>query len=208
LENDHVTAIVLVSGSSALQVIPFAAPSEGGAWDDIRHDLRIKLAAESYSPRDCEGDFGVELLANLPSQNGRQLVRFLGIDGPRWFIRAMFTGAGASDPLAGKPLTDVLANVIVVRGNEPRPVRDPLPMQLPRPAVAAPAPEQPKARVTSEYAQRDAVGADRGSVDRDVERSPYLANATYRERYGPVADETIEIRGLPFIDDDELALTR
>ncbi len=212
VENNHVSAIVLVQGSSALQIIPFAAPLDDSAWTDIRHDLRVKLDAERYSPRECEGEFDVELLANLPSQNGRQLVRFLGIDGPRWFIRAMFTGAAASDPAAGQSLVKVLRNTIVVRGLEPRPVRDPLPMNLPEPASAAKkqAVEQPKARVTERVPARDRALGDESLPSREQapSRSPYLAGATYRERFGPVADETIEIRGLPFADDDELALTR
>ncbi len=209
VEDDHISAIVLVQGNSALQVIPFAAPREDGAWDDIRHDLRIKLEAENYAPRECEGEFDLELLANLPTQNGRQLVRFLGIDGPRWFIRAMFTGAAASDPAASKILLDVLRNTIVVRGIEPRPVRDPLPMRMPEPATTKPvAPEQPIARVASQVARETRLaGESRPPRERIPARSSYLADATYRERYGPVADETIEIRGLPFLNEDELALT-
>lgn len=218
VENNHVSAIVLVHGSSAMQVIPFAAPADDSAWVDIRHDLRVKLEAENYSPRECEGEFDVELLANLPSQHGRQLVRFLGIDGPRWFIRAMFTGAAASDPVAGQPLIKALRNTVVVRGNEPRPVRDPLPMHLPeRTAPAAQksvqqkSVEQPQARVTE---RRPAALGGRRLTEETLSgrgqtpaRSPYLADATYRERFGPVADETIEIRGLPFADDDELVRT-
>ncbi|MGH3544466.1 MAG: DUF3710 domain-containing protein [Mycobacteriales bacterium] len=211
VEDNHVSAIVLVHDGSALQVIPFAAPLDDGAWGDIRHDLRVKMETENYSPRDCEGEFDVELLANLPSQNGRQLVRFLGIDGPRWFIRAMFTGAAASDPAAGVTLIKVLRNTVVVRGNEPRPVRDPLPMNLPDQASASaknPV-EQPRARVAEHSGARGRRRAVEPLPSREQApaQSPYLAGTTYRERFGPVADETIEIRGLPFADDDELALT-
>ncbi len=209
VEDGHVSAIVLVHGGSALQVIPFAAPLEDSAWTGIRHDLRVKMEAENYSPRDCEGEFDVELLANLPSQSGRQLVRFLGIDGPRWFIRAMFTGAAASDPAAGQALIQVLRNMVVVRGSEPRPVRDPLPMRLPE-QIAPVAKNQPQARVTEQPVARGRRLVDEPLPGREQvpTRSSYLAGATYRERFGPVADETIEIRGLPFADDDELALTR
>ncbi|MGH3804681.1 MAG: DUF3710 domain-containing protein, partial [Pseudonocardiaceae bacterium] len=123
---------------------------------------------------------------------------------------AMFTGAAASDPAAGKPLIEVLANMVVFRGSEPRPVRDPLPMHLPAeqtPIAPTMARQQPPARVASDAASRDSVAARR-SNERAPDQSSYLAGATYRERYGPVADETIEIRGLPFVDDDDLALTR
>ena len=207
LESDgHVSAFVLVHAGSALQIIPFAAPRSEGAWAEIRHDLRVKLEMEGHWPRECEGDFDVELLANLPSQKGRQLVRFLGIDGPRWFIRAMFTGVAATDPKAGETLVSVLRNAIVVRGAEPRPVRDPLPLSMPQqaPVSTETAPRRSTARL--------AAAGGSASVAARATTEPSRASmgkATHRDsNYSPIADQTIEIRGLPFVDDDELALAR
>ena len=58
-------------------------------------------------------------------------MRFIGIDGPRWFLRAMLVGAVATDAAKARPFEDALRNVVVVRGNEPLPVREPVPLQLP-----------------------------------------------------------------------------
>ncbi len=58
-------------------------------------------------------------------------VRMVGIDGPRWLLRATFLGA-AADPAKAQPLEDVLRQVVVVRGNEPLPVGEPVPLQLPK----------------------------------------------------------------------------
>jgi hypothetical protein len=64
-------------------------------------------------------------------------VRFVGVDGPRWFLRAMMVGAIAQDRSKAARFEDALRNVVVVRGNDPLPVRDPVPLQLPKEIVAA-----------------------------------------------------------------------
>jgi hypothetical protein len=62
-------------------------------------------------------------------------VRFLGVDGPRWFLRAMLVGPIAVDAEKAAPFEDALRAVVVVRGNEPLPVREPVPLQLPKEAL-------------------------------------------------------------------------
>ena len=62
-------------------------------------------------------------------------VRFVGVDGPRWFLRAMLAGAPATEDAQAKPFLDTFRGVVVVRGSEPLPVRDPVPLQLPKEAA-------------------------------------------------------------------------
>jgi hypothetical protein len=62
-------------------------------------------------------------------------VRFVGVDGPRWFLRGMLAGAPAQDDAQAKPFLDTFRGVVVVRGSEPLPVRDPVPLRLPRDAA-------------------------------------------------------------------------
>ena len=62
--------------------------------------------------------------------------RFLGVDGPRWFLRGMISGPAGEDPEAAAPLEAAFRQVIVVRGSEPMPVREQLPMTLPPEAAA------------------------------------------------------------------------
>jgi hypothetical protein len=59
-------------------------------------------------------------------------VRFVGIDGPRWFLRAMFVGPAALDESAAEPFEQALRQVIVVRGSDPLPAREPIPLRLPK----------------------------------------------------------------------------
>jgi hypothetical protein len=59
-------------------------------------------------------------------------LRFVGIDGPRWLVRAVYQGRAAVDPQAAAPLTACLQGVVVERGREAMPVREALPLRLPR----------------------------------------------------------------------------
>jgi hypothetical protein len=67
-------------------------------------------------------------------------VRFIGVDGPRWFLRAMFAGPVAADGQQAAPYEELLRQVVVVRGSEPLPVREPVPLRLPA-GVELPPPE-------------------------------------------------------------------
>jgi len=64
-------------------------------------------------------------------------IRFVGVDGPRWFLRGLLAGAAAADPAAAAPLEAVFREVVVVRGEHPVPPRDLLELRLPAEAAAA-----------------------------------------------------------------------
>jgi hypothetical protein len=128
----QVAAATLTYGSSEMQVGVFAAPRTAGIWDEVRKEIRGSIASQGGTAQDERGRFGLELTARVPAQGGYQTVRFVGVDGPRWFLRALFTGQGATDPARAAALEDALRNIVVVRGSAPMPVRDPLPLQLPR----------------------------------------------------------------------------
>jgi hypothetical protein len=94
-----------------------------------------------------DGPFGPELagtiLATPPAQPGqappqpvRRPARFLGVDGPRWFLRGMMSGPAAAEPEAAAELEQAFRAIVVVRGSEPMPVREPLPLTLPAEAAA------------------------------------------------------------------------
>jgi hypothetical protein len=67
------------------------------------------------------------------------------VDGPRWFLRGVLTGPEAGSPAAGSasaPLADAFRAIVVVRGTDPMPVREQLPLVLPPEAAAQLAREQ------------------------------------------------------------------
>ena len=67
-------------------------------------------------------------------------MRFIGVDGPRWFLRGVLQGRAASDEAAAAPLREVLDQVVVVRDGQARPPREILPLRDPS-AAAGPEPE-------------------------------------------------------------------
>jgi hypothetical protein len=69
-------------------------------------------------------------------------VRFIGVDGPRWFLRGLFQGPAATDPAAAEPLEALIREVVVVRGDHPVPPRDLLELRLPPEAQQALADQQ------------------------------------------------------------------
>jgi hypothetical protein len=151
-----VVGATLRHGESLLQVSAFAAPRAGGIWDEVRADLARNASGQGASLKAVEGPFGTELAGTVmaappprpedPTPTPvRRPARFLGVDGPRWFLRAMITGPAAVEPEAAAVLEDVFADIVVVRGNEPMPVREQLPLTLPAQAAAQLARQQEQA---------------------------------------------------------------
>jgi Protein of unknown function (DUF3710) len=133
----EVVAATMVQGDSAMQVNVFAAPKRTGIWAEVRSEIAAALLEGGGSTEQVEGPYGVELQAQVPTEvpgQGTMLApaRFLGVDGPRWFLRALITGPAATDDAAAAGLEKTLKDVVVQRGNEAMAVRDPLPLHLPR----------------------------------------------------------------------------
>jgi hypothetical protein len=136
-----VVAVVLVSQDSSAQVNVFAAPRSEGIWREVREEIAEALRGSGGRAEEAEGVLGTELRAEIPQEVPGQGVlrapaRFVGVDGPRWFLRGLLTGPAATDDTAAAPLLDALRRIVVVRGTEPMPARDPLPLVLPAEAAA------------------------------------------------------------------------
>ncbi|HEY9388604.1 MAG TPA: DUF3710 domain-containing protein [Mycobacteriales bacterium] len=126
-----IAAATLSQSTSQMQVGVFAAPRTEGIWDEVRKEILGSIASQGGTGQEVRGTFGKEISARLPVQGGMQPARFVGVDGPRWFLRALLTGPAATDPSRASALEDALRQTVVVRGDDPMPVRDPLPMRLP-----------------------------------------------------------------------------
>jgi hypothetical protein len=147
-QQQKVIGATLRSGDSLLQVSAFAAPRAGGIWDGVREDLARSASGQGGSLREVEGPFGPELAGTIvaapPAQPGqatppqpvRRAARFLGVDGPRWFLRGLITGPAAESPESAAVLESAFRGIVVVRGTAPMPVREQLPLTLPPQAAA------------------------------------------------------------------------
>ena len=145
----EVIAATLVQGQAAVQVNAFAAPRTEGIWSEVLDEIAESLTSSGGTVERVEGPHGPELKAHVPTQvPGQGIVmapaRFIGVDGPRWFLRALYTGAAAVDPTAAEPLERAVRDVVVVRGSDPMAVRDALPLRLPPDAVQQAEPPQPE----------------------------------------------------------------
>ncbi|MFI5834592.1 DUF3710 domain-containing protein [Micromonospora sp. NPDC051300] len=134
--------VVLVHGENALQLGVFAAPRSDGIWDEVREEIRTSLANDGAAVDEVEGERGPELRARVRTPDGVTDLRFVGIDGPRWMVRGVFQGRAAADPAAGGALAACLDGLVVDRGQEAKPVREPLPLRLPREVAEQQAAEQ------------------------------------------------------------------
>ena len=134
-QSKRIVAVGLDYADSSLQVQPFAAPRTGGLWDETRVQLRDQVKAQGGRVEEREGPLGKELLAEVPATaaegSGLRLARFIGIDGPRWFLRGVIGGAGASDPDEAAKVEDLFRSIVVVRGGSPMPPRDLIPLKMP-----------------------------------------------------------------------------
>lgn len=141
----NVVAVTLGLNGSAMQLQVFAAPRTLGIWDELREEITVSVGKQGGTAEEVEGPFGTELLARLPVKTpeggtGHRPARFVGVDGPRWFLRAVVTGKAAVEADAAAELEAVLADVVVVRGQEARAPRDVLLLHAPGQASAAPPP--------------------------------------------------------------------
>lgn len=135
----RVVAVGLDYAGSSLQVQPFAAPRSSGLWHEIRQQIVDQITKQGgrITPRD--GVFGPELLAEIPVAGGQpRLARFIGVDGPRWFLRGVISGAGATDPAAAAQIEEIFRSIVVVRGTTPMPPRDLIPLHMPATGQQAP----------------------------------------------------------------------
>lgn len=136
-ESQSVMSATAVHGESAVQLQAFAAPRSSGVWDEIREEIRVSILGQGGTADEAVGPLGRELRTRMPQAgpDGRTVfapARFLGVDGPRWFLRAVFSGRAAIDEGEAETLLDVVRQTVVVRGETPMAPRELLPLSLPK----------------------------------------------------------------------------
>ncbi|NIK60133.1 DUF3710 domain-containing protein [Kribbella shirazensis] len=141
-----VQAVLLMLDDSALELRAFAAPKTTGIWDEVRQEIMDEAAKMGGTASETDGPFGTELVLVVPVEDPEgqvfsQTSRVIGVDGPRWLLRATVLGRAAVEPDAAEPMEATLRNVVVVRGSEPMAVRESLPLRLP-PGAQPNAPEE------------------------------------------------------------------
>lgn len=139
---NRIVAVALDYAGSTLQVQPFAAPRNSGLWHEIREQIEEQIAKQGGTTTTSPGPFGPEIRAEIPSPDGEgsRIARFVGVDGPRWFLRGVISGQALVDPEAAARVEELFRSVVVVRGTTPMPPRDLIPLQVP-PSMAGGTPQ-------------------------------------------------------------------
>lgn len=135
-QTGRVGSLTFQFGQAAVQTLLSSAPKSTGLWDEVREELVKDLQKQGATITEREGEYGPEILAQVPAataggQRGQVQMRFVGIDGPNWFMRLVFNNA-PEDSADYQHLREVLQQLVIRRDATPRPPREVLPLSLPQ----------------------------------------------------------------------------
>lgn len=135
----RVVAVALDYFGSTLQLQVFSSTRTTGLWNEVRNQLAQQLASQGATVTEVITELGPELQGNVPTMvNNVQSVqpaRFIGVDGPRWFLRGVIAGPAAIDPDQGAKMVELFRDIVVVRGQQPLPPRELLTLKVPEQAA-------------------------------------------------------------------------
>ncbi|MBF4573676.1 DUF3710 domain-containing protein [Herbiconiux sp. VKM Ac-1786] len=142
---NRVVAVGLDYAGSTLQVQAFAAPRSTGLWNEIREQIEDQILKQGGKSTAQVGPFGPELVAGVPATapdgtQGMRIARFIGVDGPRWLLRGVIAGEAIQNPTAKAAVEELFRSVVVVRGTQPMPPRDLIPLSIPKTAASGATP--------------------------------------------------------------------
>jgi hypothetical protein len=153
VQDQIVVNATLVHGPNAIQIQAFAAPKTAGIWIEVCDEIAASVREGGGSAERAEGPLGPELHARIappppsqggpPAGSGPQPLRFIGVDGPRWFLRGLVSGPAATDPNQAKRLIDLFRGTVVHRGTDAMAPRELLPLRLPKDAMQQQPPAEP-----------------------------------------------------------------
>ena len=129
-----IVALTLELAGHRLQLQAFAASKSQGIWLETLEALEKGITAQGGAATRAEGLLGPELHAKVPVKiEGREesrYSRFIGVDGPRWFLRGVINSPGLDDYHYAK-LVEVFRSTAVSRGDIAMPPGELLPLRLP-----------------------------------------------------------------------------
>jgi hypothetical protein len=133
--SSRIVALTIDHQGSSIQLQAFSAPGSAGIWHEIRGTLDESIVSQGGKTETVIGPLGPELNAQIPTRDGGfRLAKFIGVDGPKWFLRGVISGLALGDNLAMAHMVDIFRSVVVVRGSSPMPPKELL--QLVAPAGA------------------------------------------------------------------------
>jgi hypothetical protein len=135
-QTGEVQSAMLAGEEGAIELRAFAAPRGGDLWSEVRPQIAGDVAQHGGTATERDGRWGVELVCQMQvvmpdGTSAMQPSRIVGVNGPRWLLRATFLGHPAVEPDDAREWEDALGAVVVHRGSHAMPVGDALPLVLP-----------------------------------------------------------------------------
>ncbi len=144
-KSGRVRAVLLAGPGGAIELRAYAAPRNGDLWSEVRPQIAADAARRGGTATEQEGPFGTELLCEIQvtAPDGVQRLqpsRVIGINGPRWLLRATLLGEPVREPEKAAPWEDAITRIAVRRGAAPMPVGEQLPLAMPEGSRRVPPP--------------------------------------------------------------------
>jgi hypothetical protein len=122
-DSQRVLAVTLIHEGGGIQLQAFATPRSEGLWNTVRQQLRESVSSQGGESDELHTSLGKELAIEVPAKTesgkpGKRVMRFAGIDGPRWFVRAVFSGKAVTNDEIRAELSALFRGVVVDRGEE------------------------------------------------------------------------------------------
>jgi hypothetical protein len=127
-----VQSVVIAGPDGALELRAFAAPRGGDLWSEARPQIAAEVAQAGGTATERQGPWGTELICQVAQRGGdTRVTRVVGINGPRWMLRASLLGTPATKPDDAGTWEDSIRKVAVRRGSHAMPVGEALPVVMP-----------------------------------------------------------------------------
>jgi hypothetical protein len=124
--------VQIVGPDGAVELRAFAAPRSGDLWSEVRPQIAAEVAQGGGTATEHEGPWGPELILRTGQRGGQQqVVRMIGVNGPRWMLRCQLVGAGAQRPDDSAAWEETIRKVAVHRGAHAMPVGEALALTMP-----------------------------------------------------------------------------
>jgi hypothetical protein len=126
----------MVTPNGRYNITAYAAPKTGNLWREVVTEIAESLRNDSAQVSVEDGPWGREVVGVMTKGPEPVVMRFVGVDGPRWMVRGAAIGTPESAEAIAEEVRNALADTVVRRGDTPQPVRAMLNLQLSESLVA------------------------------------------------------------------------
>jgi hypothetical protein len=124
------TMVWMVTPNGRYNITAYAAPKTGNLWREVVTEIAESLRNDSAQVSVEDGPWGREVVGVMTKGPEPVVMRFVGVDGPRWMVRGAAIGTPESADAIAADVRNALADTVVRRGDTPQPVRAMLNLQL------------------------------------------------------------------------------